>query len=123
MIRKLYVPDSMNAARRWVRSGVASPAASLSSSDFVRVWCSLFYLFPGLHPDGLQEPDAGWPARFRALGAEGWRRAAAGEISEEQLYPSDAQWCGICDRMRGLTPEEAERRARLAAAFGDNADA
>jgi hypothetical protein len=123
MHRGFYIPDSVDTARRWVRSGLAPPAVSLSSGDFVRVWCSLFYLFPGLHPDGLGEPGDEWPGQFRALGAEAWRRAAAGEISEEQLYPSDAQWCGICDRMYRLTSDETERRMRLATAFGDSSDA
>jgi len=38
-----------------------------------------------------------------------------GEFSDDELYPSDAQWAGLCDRMTSHTPEELQRRQELAA--------
>jgi hypothetical protein len=118
-----YVPDSLIVARRCVRKGFWSSDELLSHNDFVRAWCSLFYLFPGLHPDGYDDAADGWPRRLRRFADEAWARAEAGDISEDQLYPADAQWCGILDRIRNPTVEEAERRTMIAARFGDTGNA
>ena len=72
------------------------------------------YLYPGLHPDGFEDPDSGWPAALKRFAAEAWRRAEAGELVDEELYPSDAQWAGIYDRMTRHTPDETARRVELA---------
>lgn len=78
-------------------------------------WSSVAYLFPGLHPDGFEAAGSGWLRPLRRLAAEAWRRAEAGQLADEELYPSDAQWAGICDRMTRPTPEEARRRRKIAA--------
>ncbi len=119
----LYIPNSLQSAGRVIRHSIRTPIQLLSRRKFLRAWCSLTYLFPGLHPDGYLESDNGWPRAYRRFVAEVWRRAEAGELTDDELYPSDAQWAGICDRMRSLTPQESERRRQLAAAYGDNADA
>jgi hypothetical protein len=51
--------------------------------------------------------------------AEAWRRADAGELADEELYPSDAQWSGLYDRMHTHEPDEMERRLALAADYGE----
>jgi hypothetical protein len=71
------------------------------------------YLFPGLHPDDYEDTDRGWPHALRRLAAEAWHRAGDGQLSDDELYPSDAQWCGLYDRMNGHTPDETARRRRL----------
>ena len=38
------------------------------------------YLHPGLHPDGYESADSGWPRGLRRFAAEAWRRADAGEL-------------------------------------------
>jgi hypothetical protein len=43
----------------------------------------------------------------------------AGELSDAELYPCDAQWCGLYDRMGLHLPDEIERRLALAADFGE----
>jgi hypothetical protein len=48
-----------------------------------------------------------------------WRVAETGELADEELYPSDAQWSGIYDRMHTHEPDEMERRLALAADYGD----
>ena len=75
-------------------------------------------LFPGLHPDGWDEADGNWPRVLRRFAAEAWRRVETGELDDVELYPSDAQWCGLYDRMFPHTVEEMERRLALAAAHG-----
>ncbi len=63
----------------------------LTKRDFIRAWSSAAYLWPGMHPDGFAEDGSGWPRSLRRLAAEAWRRAEAGELTEGELYPSDAQ--------------------------------
>ena len=77
--------------------------------------------FPGLHPDGFDAADSGWPRILKPFAAEAWRRARAGEITEDELYPSDAQWCGLYDRIFPHTAEEMARRLALAADYGEAA--
>ncbi len=88
---------------------------------FLRGWFALFYLFPGLHPDNaldhgdlnsLWSPDqiplpglenftrrrfarSGWPVALELLGHEAWKRYVARELSEAELYCSDAQLAGL----------------------------
>ena len=80
----------------------------------MRVWSSVAYLYPGLHPDGFEDAESGWPTALKRFAAEAWRRAKAGELVDEELYPSDAQWAGIHDRMTVHTLEESVRRMELA---------
>jgi hypothetical protein len=77
------------------------------------------YLFPGLHPDGFEDADSGWPRVLKRFAAEAWRRADAGELTDEEMYPSDAQWSGLYDQMHTHEPDEMERRFALAADFGE----
>ena len=78
------------------------------------------YLFPNLHPDGFEDADSGWPRAVQRFAAEAWRRVESAELSEEDLYPCDAQWCGIYDRMQTHEPDEIERRLALAADYGES---
>jgi hypothetical protein len=95
-----------------------------------------------LHPDGFAAADSGWPREiasssklpgasalisrgwprgWQRIAAEAWRRVEAGEITAAELYPSDAQWCGLYDRMFPHTTEEMARRLTLAAGYGEPA--
>jgi hypothetical protein len=74
-----------------------------------------------LHPDGYEDGDSGWPRTLKRFAAEAWRRAEAGELADEELYPSDAGWSGLYDRMHTHEPEEMERRLALAADYGEAA--
>jgi hypothetical protein len=87
----------------------------------VHAWSSVACLFPGLHPDGFEAADSGWPRGLQRFAAEAWRRVEAGEIIGEELYPGDAQWCGLYDRMFPHTADEMERRLALAADYGEAA--
>ena len=94
------------------------PFPQLSREQFVRAWAAVLYLFPGLHPDGYEDMDSGWPRVLCRFAAEAWERLESGDISEEELYPCDAQWSGLYDRMHLHQPGEMERRLALAADFG-----
>jgi len=65
---------------------LAEPVEQLPARAFIRAWCSLSYLYPGLHPDGYEDADSGWPRALRRVAAEAWRRAEAGELSDNELY-------------------------------------
>ena len=69
---------------------------------------------PDLSFEGFEDPDSGWPRVLRRFAAEAWRREDAGELADAELYPSDAQWCGIYHRMARPTAEETARRQHLA---------
>jgi hypothetical protein len=113
--RVIYIPKSARDAGAQLRLGLALPLEQLPKPTFVRAWSSIAYLFPGLHPDGFEDPESGWPRVLRRLATEAWRRADAGELADEELYCSDAQWCGLYDRMHTHETDETERRFALAA--------
>ena len=119
----IYVPDSLSSAGREIRLALAGPLEKLPKPNFVRAWCSLAFLFPGLHPDGFEDAESGWPRVLQRFAAEAWRRAEVGEFADDELYPCDSQWSGLYDRMTSHTPDETERRLELAASFGPRANA
>ena len=71
-------------------------------------------LLPGRHPDG-DDADSGWPRVLKCFAAEAWRRADAHELADDELYPCDAQWSGLYDRMTDPTLDETARRREIAA--------
>src|SRR4051794_28434329 len=109
----IYIPNCLKAAGREVRLALACPTDRLPKSQFVRVWSSIAYLFPGLHPDGFEYPESGWPTTLKQFATEAWSRADAGELDDSEIYACDAQWCGLYDRMQIHTPDETERRLQL----------
>ena len=114
MSLQIFIPTSLQEAAQHLRAGWQSPADQLSKNDFVRAWSAVAYFFPGLHPDGFDDPESGWPVALKRFAAEAWRRAEAGELDDAELYPSDAQWAGLYDRMTTHLPEETKRRRELA---------
>lgn len=114
----VFVPNSLREAGRELRITLQTSLVEQPKRQFVRAWCAIAYLFPGLHPDGYDTSCSGWTRVLKRFAAEAWRRADAGELSDEELYACDSQWCGIFDRMMVHLPEETERRVTLAASFG-----
>ena len=100
-------------------TALAKKTGDVFTKASLRAWSSVAYLFPGLHPDGFEDAASGWPHGLKRFAAEAWRRAEAGEITEEELYPCDASWCGLYDRMHTHEPDEMERRLALAADHGE----
>lgn len=85
---------------------------------FLRAWCALAYAFPGLHPDGFEDKGSGWPRVLKRFAADALRRADSGELSDEDLYPCDAQWAGLYDRMLEREEGETEHRFQIASDHG-----
>ncbi|MGA3268254.1 MAG: hypothetical protein ABSE16_15675 [Verrucomicrobiota bacterium] len=119
MKNSIFIPNRLRSAGRELRLALKQPLNELPQKTFLRAWCSIAYLFPGLHPDGYQDADSGWPRVLRRFAAEAWRRADAGTLADAELYPSDAAWCGLYDRMFPHKPGEIKRRLVLATDFGE----
>lgn len=119
----LVVPSTLRGAGRELRCAFNAHLEQLSKPDFVRAWCAVAYTFPGLHPDGYEDAGSGWPRVLKRFAAEAWRRADAGELADEELYPCDAQWAGIYDRLEVTTSEENQRRVEITARHGAITDA
>jgi hypothetical protein len=114
-MKGLYpVPSSIAAAEAQFEVGSAVELSALPNDDFVARWSAVAYLEPGLHPDGYECEDSGWPKDLRPYATEAWRRCDIGELSYDQLYCSYATWAGLCDRMDTHTAEEKELRERIA---------
>ena len=118
-----YIPSSKRCAGRQIRLAANTPIERLSKPDFIRAWSSLFYLFPGLHPDGYECASSGWTSFLRRFAAEAWRRASNGRLAEQELYQSDAQWAGLYDQMHFHSKEATKRRKKLAALYGEKTHA
>ena len=123
MSTNIVVPSTLRGAGRELRRAFTAPLEQLPKSDFVRAWCALAYAFPGLHPDGHEDAESGWPRVLKRFAAEAWRRADAGELADDELYCCDTQWAGIYDRLATTTADENQRRVEIAACCGMVADA
>jgi hypothetical protein len=95
MITQPYIPSSHQDARAALRHALTQPIEQLDTGDFAKAWCSICFLNPGLHPDGYEDADSGWPRRLRPFAAEAWRRFDEAQIGEEVMYPSDATLAGL----------------------------
>ena len=56
---------------------------------------------------------------LKRFAAEAWRRNDAGELLDEEMYPCDAAWAGIYDRLGEWQTDEIARRLQLAADYGE----
>ena len=113
----------LRGAGRELRRAFTAPLEQLPKPDFIRAWCAVAYIYPGLHPDGYDDAESGWPRVLRRFAAEAWRRAEAGELADNELYPCAAQWAGIYDRLDVTTADENERRVKIATRYGATVDA
>lgn len=60
---------------------------SLDRKTFLKVWRTIFFLHPHLHPDEYRNPYGGWPKELKPLAKEAFRRAKTGELDASELYP------------------------------------
>jgi hypothetical protein len=96
---KPYIPKSLQEAESLLQAASGTPVRELGEQNFVRAWCSVSFLNPGLHPDDFDAKESGWPRKLRVFAKEAWRRFEAGLINESVLYPSDATRSGLKARM------------------------
>ncbi len=115
MSTSISVPNTLRGAGRELRRAFAAHLERLPKADFIRAWCAVAYIYPGLHPDGYDDAESGWPRVLKRFVAEAWRRSDAGELADEELYPYEAQWAGLHDRLYNHESDETARRSRLAA--------
>ena len=96
------------------RTQFSIKSSLLDREEFLVAWSALSYCYPGLHPDGFQSRDSGWPTKLKRYATEAWRRHEAGQFSDDELYACDAQWAGLYDQLHTYTAKETERRLRIA---------
>lgn len=84
----IYIPPSLRVAERHLKAALTSNVEKLSKLDFMKAYCSLAYLYPGFHPDSIDDWDG--PTDILKLGREAVRRAEAGELTDNELYPYQA---------------------------------
>lgn len=82
----IYIPPSCRAAEKHLGFAFKKGLPALTKKEFVRGWCSLSFLYPGLHPDGFASRGSGWPKHFKPFAAEAWLRFEAGELTDNELY-------------------------------------
>jgi hypothetical protein len=119
----LIVPSTLRDARGELRRAFAARLEQLQKPAFIRARWAVAYAFPGLHRDGYEEPESGWPRVLEPFAAGARRRAKAGELGDDELYACDAQWAGLYDRMHTHTTAETARCLRIAADYSEHADA
>ena len=103
----IYIPSSLRAASRQLRLAEDSSLAQLAKRDFLRAWCSILYLFPGLHPDTFFDPNNDWPQKLKGFAAEAWRRFESGELASDEFYCYQAATTRIqreCARLQRVKP-------------------
>jgi hypothetical protein len=61
---------------------------SVKDLTLVRGYHQIFEQYPGLHPDGFDDPESGWPEDIKPICSEMWRRAEspASSIKPDQMY-------------------------------------
>jgi hypothetical protein len=82
----IYIPPSRRAAEKHLGFSFKKGFPTLTKEEFVRGWCSLSFLYSGLHPDGFASHGSGWPNHFKPFAAEAWRRFDAGDLTDNELY-------------------------------------
>ncbi|HWQ90043.1 MAG TPA: hypothetical protein VN673_00110 [Clostridia bacterium] len=91
-------------AEKHLRAALRGAVRRMPKRDFLRAYCSLAYLYPGFHPDCIDDWDG--PTDILRLAREAWRRAAASQLTDNELYPYQATKAAIA---RGRDEAATER--------------
>jgi len=61
---------------------------SLKSLTLMKGYHQIFEQYPGLHPDGFDDNESGWPNSLKMICAEMWRRVEDSEsgIKVDHMY-------------------------------------
>jgi len=54
----------------------------------IKGYHQIFEQYPGLHPDGFEDVESGWPEELKPVCAEMWRRVSLQDsvVNEEHMY-------------------------------------
>lgn len=123
-----------------VRAADNRTLRKIPTTDFLRGWYSVGFLYAGLHPDsalehgvemsndsedfpeiGEIEPrllapyyvQSGWPVVLAPVADEAWRRYEAQEMMDDEFYCSEAVVAGMCCRNAELSQEVRQERERI----------
>lgn len=134
--------EAVNWLLELVRAADKKRLRQIPTALFKRGWYSVGFLYPGLHPNSVFEhgkkvsykaddfPElqkaeprllapsyiqSGWPVVLEPIAKEAWRRYRAKELSDDELYCSEAVTAGICSRSPDLA-EEVRRERKAASA-------
>ena len=79
----------------------------IKDQSLIKGYHQIFEQYPGLHPDGFDDPESGWPNELRPICAEMWRRTELpeSEVNEEHMYY-------INKAFRKLVKESAKKTSR-----------
>jgi hypothetical protein len=100
----IYIPPSRKTAEKHLNSAVTGRVRGLSKRDFLKAYCSLAYLYPGFHPDGIGDWDG--PPDILPIAREAWRRAIAGQLTDNELHPYQATKAAIVQARHGARMDE-----------------
>jgi hypothetical protein len=89
----IYIPPSRRTAEEHLRSALRGTVRKMPKRDFLKAYCSLAYLYPGFHPDGID--DWNGPRGILRIAREAWRRANAAQLTDNELYPYQATKAAI----------------------------
>ena len=115
----------------------------LTNDQFKQTWFAIGFLYTGLHPEGavdhgktirrtqieggrpamFVEPRlcspfyerSGWPVALEPIAREAWRRHRNGELTEQDLYCSEAHLAGVEVHNPYMTESYRQGRAKIAA--------
>lgn len=61
---------------------------TIKDLTLLRGYHQIFEQYPGLHPDGFDDVDSGWPEELKPVCAEMWRRSEspASSVKPDQMY-------------------------------------
>lgn len=61
---------------------------TITDTILLRGYRQIFEQYPGLHPDGFDDQDSGWPEELKPICAEMWRRSESqnSTIKPDQMY-------------------------------------
>ena len=106
----IYIPPSEKSAKKHLERALAAKLERLPKGDFMKAYCSLAYRYPGFHPDGIENWNG--PQEILRVAREAWRRAEAGELSDNELYPYQASKAAISQARK----KDVAQRPTVAAA-------
>jgi hypothetical protein len=61
---------------------------TIKDMTLLRGYHQIYEQYPGLHPDGFDDVDSGWPEELKPICAEMWHRAEspAFSVKPDQMY-------------------------------------